>query len=135
MRWLAIALALAACGKGGDKGGDKGDDKGAAPSGGGGRDAVLAAWKKGGLDASAFTPAPGVGKDCASGTVNKVEVVICTFGSPAEAKQAVDAGLQWVADSPTGSSQAKGSVVIAVRDRAKADPSGRTINQIFKLAP
>ena len=116
-----IALACAACGKGG----------GAAS---GGKDAVIAAWKQGGLEPSAFTPAQSpVGKDCASGTVNKVDVLICTFASPEEAKQAADAGLQWVGDT-TGASRAKGALVIAASDRRKADPSGRTINQLFKLA-
>jgi hypothetical protein len=84
---------------------------------------------------SAFTPATSkVGKDCASGTVDKVEVLVCTFGSVDEAKQAADAGLEWVGDT-TGASRAKGAVVIAAADRHKADPSGRTINQLFKLAP
>lgn len=131
MRALVVFAVLAACGKGGDKA----PDQHAGPTGGGARDALLDAWKKGRLDASAFTPATvDVGKDCTSGTVNKVDVLVCSFGSPADAKAAQDLGLKWVGDT-TGSSQARGSLVIAVRDRTKADPSGRTINQIFKLVP
>ncbi len=99
------------------------------------RDDVVAMWKKGGLDASVFAPATtNVGKDCVAGTVSKVEVLICSYASPDEAKQAADAALQWVGDT-TGSSQARGTLVIAAADRHKADPNGKTINQIFKLVP
>jgi len=123
-RVILIAIAAAACGKGGG-----------SATGGGARDAVIDAWKKGGLEPSAFTPAQTtVGKDCAAGTVSKVDVLICVFPSEADAKQAQDAGLTWVGDT-TGAAQAKGALVIAAADRRKADPNGRTINQIMKLAP
>jgi len=52
----------------------------------------------------------------------------------AEAKAAEDAGLTWVGDT-TGASQAAGKVLVVVADRRKGDPSGRTINQMMKLAP
>jgi hypothetical protein len=131
MRSAAVLLVLAAaCGKGDDK------NPNAGPTGGGARDAVVDAWKKGGLDVSELKPAQvAVGKDCATGTVAKLEVLVCTFASADEAKTAQDLGLQWVGDSPAGMSQAKGSLVIAVADRHKADPNGKTINQIFKLVP
>jgi hypothetical protein len=120
MRAVLVLVLVAACGKGG------GPDS---------RDALVDAWKKGGLDASAFTAAQSpVGKDCASGTVSKIEVLVCTFDTPDQAKAAQDAGLQWVGDT-TGSSRAKGRFLIAVADRHKADPNGKTINQIFKLVP
>lgn len=123
MNRLAIAcLALgAACGKG---------DGTAA------RDHVLAAWKTAGLAPSAFTPAKDspVGKDCSIGTVNNVDVLVCTFASADEAKAAQDAGLKWVGDT-TGIAQAKGSVLIAAADRKKADPTGSTINKLAKTAP
>ncbi len=132
MRTIALVLILAACGKGGDKNNPASN---AGPTGGGAKDAVLDAWKKGGLDVSAFTPAQvSVGKDCVTGTVNKVDVLVCSFDSADTAKAAQDAGLVWVGDT-TGSSRAKGSLVIAAADRRKADPSGRTINQLFKLVP
>jgi hypothetical protein len=123
VRRALVIVALAACGKG------------SGPTGSGARDTVVDAWKKGGLEVSELkaTTSP-VGKDCAQGTVAKVDVLVCSFGSADEAKAAEDLGLQWVGDT-TGRSQAKGSVVIAVADRKKADPNGKTINQIFKLVP
>jgi hypothetical protein len=127
---IAIVVLVAGCSKD-DK--DKYSNNG--PVGGGARDALLDAWKKGGLEPSPFAPAQtSVGKDCASGTVNKVDVLVCTFDTPDAAKAAQDLGLQWVGDT-TGMSRAKGSLVIAVADRHKSDPNGRTINQIFKLVP
>ena len=99
------------------------------------RDAVIEAWKKGGLTPSPMTAATvTVGKDCQSGTVGAVDVLLCVFPSAAEAKAAEDAGLGWVGEA-TGASQAYGSVLISVADRRKSDPSGRTINQMMKLAP
>jgi hypothetical protein len=97
------------------------------------RDGVIAAWKKGGLEPSAFTTSKtDIGKDCAAGTVNKVDVLVCTFGSEKEAKEAEDKGLQWVGDT-TGASQAQGEILIIAADRHKADPTGRTINQLLTL--
>jgi len=128
--WLALAVA-AACGKS-----DKSDDNGPkpGPSGTGARDAVIAAWKNGGLAVTAFAPAStAIGKDCAAGTVAKLDVLVCGFDSPDDASKAADSGLQWIGDT-TGSSQARGSLVIAVADRHKADPHGKTIKQIFDLA-
>ena len=118
-RVLLIALVVAACGKG--------------KSGPTSRDGVIDAWKKGGLEPSAFTTAQtDIGKDCASGTVSKLDVLVCTFPSAKEAKAAEDAGLKWVGDT-TGASRAQGETLIVVADRRKADPSGRTINQVVTL--
>ena len=119
---LIAALAAAACGKGGDK-----------PAGP--RDAVIAAWKADKLTPSAMTPATvAFGKDCQSGTVESIDALVCSFGSPAEAKAAEDQGLSWIG-SVTGASQAHGSALIVLADRKKADPNGRMINRLMKLAP
>ena len=119
---LLLVLALAAavgCSK---------DKKG--PSS---KDGVIEAWKKGGLEPSAFADAKtDIGKSCSSGTVNKVDVLLCTFSSEKEAKEAEDKGLQWVGDN-TGASQAQGEILIVAADRKKADPSGKTINQLLTL--
>lgn len=120
---LSVA-ALAACGKGGGAG-----------KAGNARDAVLDAWKAAKLTPSALTPAPvAFAKDCQSGTVENVDVLLCSFATPADAKAAEDQGLAWVG-SATGASQAHGAALIVLADRKKADPSGRTINQLMKLAP
>lgn len=118
-----LMLALAACSKGGG-------DKPAGP-----RDAVIAAWKADKLTPSAMAPATvAFGKDCQSGTVENLDVLVCNFASPAEAKAAEEPGLGWIG-TVTGAAQAHGSALILVADHKKADPNGRTINRLMKLAP
>ncbi len=117
-------LSLVACGKGdGDKGA------------GGARDAVINAWKAEKLTISALTPATVTfAKDCQSGTVEGVDLLLCNFASPAEAKAAEDQGLTWVGGA-TGTSQARGAALVVLADHKKTDPSGRTMNRLMKLAP
>lgn len=126
MRRIVIIgmFSLVACGKGdGDK------------TAGGARDAVINAWKAEKLTVSALTPATVTfAKDCQGGTVEGVEFLLCNFASPAEAKAAEDQGNTWVG-STTGSSQAHGAALVVLVDRKKADPNGRTINRLMKLAP
>ena len=118
----AVAAALSAC--------DKGEKPGAPPSG---KDAVILSWQKNGLNVSAFTPdkTGAIGKDCSSGTVANVDVVLCSFKSPDEAKAAEAKGWQWVG-ATTGTAMVQGPMVLAVADRRQQDPSGRSINAISK---
>jgi hypothetical protein len=116
--WLLIAIVAAGCSK----------DGGATS-----RDGVVAAWKKGGLETSALKAAKtDVGSDCAAGTVAKLDVLVCTFKSAKEAKDAEDKGLQWVGDN-TGASKAQGEMLIVVADRKKSDPHGKVISQVITL--
>ncbi len=134
-RAALLVLALAACGKSDGTAAAGSANNPFAGATGGPRDAVLDAWKGGGLTPSPMTPASvAVGKDCQSGTVGALDVLLCVYPSKAEAKAAEDAGLGWVGES-TGASQAAGPVLVVVADRRKGDPSGRTINQMMKLAP
>src|SRR4051812_30879971 len=99
------------------------------------RDAVLEAWKADKLTPSALTAQTvAFGKDCQGGSVEGIEVLVCNYASPAEAKAAEDAGLGWVGQA-TGASQARGAALVVLADRKKADPSGKTINRLLKLAP
>lgn len=132
-----------------------GDDKPAPTP----RDAVLEAWKADKLIPSAMTPATvAFAKDCLAGSIEGsdersegsagagspggaagkaprgIELLLCSFPTPAEAKAAEGPGLAWVG-AATGASQARGAVLIVIADRQKADPSGRTINRLLKLAP
>ena len=118
--FVVSAAALAACGK---------SETTSA------RDAVLAAWKAENLAPSAMSPATvAFAKDCQSGTIENVDVLLCNFATPADAKGAEVQGETWIG-SATGSSQAHGAALLVLADRRKADPSGRTINKLMKLAP
>ena len=121
--WVT-SLALAACGKGGDA------TKASTP-----RDAVLDAWKAEKLVPPALSPAAvAFAKDCQTGTIENIDVLLCNFATPAEAKAAEDQGLTWIG-SATGASQAHGAALVVLADRKKTDPNGRTINKLLKLAP
>lgn len=123
-----VVLVIAACDKGSDKPGAGG---GPAVVAGAARNDVVAAWTQAGLTVSAMTAdkSGAVGTDCVTGTVSGVDVVVCTFPTPDDAKAAEAKGLTWVGDT-TGTSLARGALLVAVADRRKADPSGRTINTI-----
>lgn len=118
---LATLAALAACG---------GGDKPTTP-----RDVILAAWKADKLAPAALAPASvAFGKDCQTTAVDGIDALLCNFASPDEAKSAEDAGLAWIG-AATGASRAYGAGLVVLADRKKADPSGRTINRLLKLAP
>jgi hypothetical protein len=129
---LVLCVALAACGKAdpADKAAGGSAAAAIAP-----RDAVLGAWKTAKLNPPAFAPATvAFGKDCQAGAIGGLDVLVCNFASAADAKAAEDSGLGWIGGA-TGASQAHGSALIVVADRKKADPNGRMINQLLKLAP
>ncbi len=127
--FLVFVLVLGALGCSKDDGTGRG-----AASGELSRDRVTAAWKQAGLTVSPMTAATvGYGKDCQSGTVGGVDVVVCQYATPEESKTAEAPGLAWVGEA-TGMSQAAGKVLVVAADRRKADPSGRTINQVMKLS-
>jgi hypothetical protein len=134
MRWLVALAVVAGCSK--DDSAALGSAAASAVEGESGpRQDLADAWKKAGLTPSAFQPAKAsFGTDCKSSTVGAIEVLVCVYPSAKEAKAAEDAALTWVGDT-TGAAQAHGSLVIAVADRKKSDPNGKTINQLLKLAP
>lgn len=127
MQRIILVLALASCSK----------DDGTGRGGAGGeltRDRVVEAWKKGGLTPTPLTAATTtVGKDCHSGTVNSVDVLVCQFATVDEAKAAEPKGYEWVGEA-TGTAVVSGKVLVVASDRRKSDPSGRTIDKIMKLS-
>ena len=119
---VGVALASAACDK--DKAGAA-----AQPD-----DALIAGWRKAGLEVSALTTAdakPYSAQACRAGTVSGVDVVLCSYDSGEDAHAAEDLGLAVIADA-TGASLARGSQLLVVADRRKTDPSGRTIDAIIR---
>ena len=127
MRTLVLLLALASCSK--DDGTGRGEATGELS-----RDRIVAAWKKGGLEPSPLTAATTtIGKDCQSGTVNGVDVMVCQYATPEEAKAADPKGYEWVGEA-TGSVVVAGKVLVVIADKRKADPSGRTVDKLMKLS-
>ena len=131
---LLIGIIAAVAGRSGATGAKtaaSGVERGPAPAA---APAVLDTWKQAGLTVSAFTPADGgaLGGDCQSGTVGGVDVTLCSYADDKKAKAAEDKGFGVVGET-TGVSLAQGEMLLVASDRHKADPSGRTINQLAKL--
>lgn len=121
---ISLALAAAACSK------DSSGKPGSATT----DDAVVAAWKKAGLEVSPLTdvdPKKYQADACQGGTAGGVDVVLCRYGSGEDAKAAEDEGLAAVG-SATGAALSRGSRLLVVADRRKADPTGRTIDAITR---
>ena len=97
-------------------------------------DALVAAWRADKLEVSALTTVDGeayASKDCRGGTVSGVDVVVCSYASGEDAQAAEELGLAVIADA-TGSAIARGTRLLVVVDRRKADPSGRTIDAVTR---
>jgi len=121
---LAAALVATGCSKASDSGQPVGP-----------RDAVLGAWKAEKIELTGLAPATvAFAKDCKAGTVQSVDVLLCSFPTPAEAKAAEEPALGWIG-AATGAAQARGAALVVLADRKKADPNGRLINKLMKLAP
>jgi hypothetical protein len=96
---------------------------------------LIATWKSGGITTGALEPAQvGFGADCKLTTVKALEVLLCVYQTPEAAKAAQDPALGWIGEA-TGAAKASGKLLVAVVDRRKTDPSGKTINQLLKLTP
>ena len=116
----ALAVAVSGCS----------DDKAAPDTAG----EVAAAWRAAGLEVSAFRQMDGSdfgGGECARGDVNGVEVTLCRYQTEEAATAAHPAGLKAVG-AATGSSVPSGNFLLVVAERNKADPEGKSINQIIQ---
>jgi hypothetical protein len=117
---LALALATAGCGK--------------KPAPEGVRlpqvnDALLAA----GFKLDAFKPIdPGrfAAQTCAAGPLDGIDALVCEYASPDAAALAKKDTEGWVGEAVTGAVLANGRTLLAVADRGRADPNGKTIHRI-----
>ena len=138
--WIAALALVAGCTK---------EDKGGAGSGTaktgeatsdedkGARADLVATWKKEGMAPSELKAAEvSFGKNCKTGTVNDLEVLICEYADAKAAKAAEDAGNAWIGENMFGgSSQARGTMLVVVADRKKVDKNGKTTQKLMSLAP
>ena len=94
----------------------------------------VAAWKAAGFESSEFQPMAGAGiagGTCVAGQVNKLEAVLCRYQDEAAAKGAEAAGFTYIGET-TGTALSKGSHLLVIADRNKADPSGKTLDKVAK---
>jgi hypothetical protein len=101
-------------------------------------DQVLAAWRNAGLVPEGFGPMnPKVESAtyCEHGKVSGVDTTVCEF----ENDQTLDVGVQKVRegwariDAHTGVVVRAKNTLLAVVDRERREPSGKTINQIINV--
>lgn len=98
-------------------------------------DEVLAAWRTAGLTPEGFAPlvppANGAGY-CEHGSVNGVDTVICEYASD----EAIATGIKltkegWArVDAHTAAIVQARRTTVAIVDRERREPSGKTVNQI-----
>jgi hypothetical protein len=120
----ALAVAFAACGK------DEPKDPAARTV-----DDIFAELSSAGLQAKDVGPADGGalgGGECKAGAVKGIELTVCRYGDEKAAGAAQPAGLARVGEA-TGAALTHGPLLLVVADRAKADPDGKTINQITRV--
>jgi hypothetical protein len=67
---------------------------------------------------------------CLAGRVEDIDTVVCEYGSPDALALGKKAGEQWVASATTGAVLGNGRTLLAVADRAHADPNGKAIHKI-----
>lgn len=98
-------------------------------------DKLMAAWKGAGLAASelaVIAPAGYHAGACSRGSVQKVEALVCEYRDDASldrGKQAIEA--EWDQQGvKTGVTVKSGRTLLAVADRAKADPNGKLISKV-----
>jgi hypothetical protein len=120
MRHLIFLALLAGCGK--------------KPTDGGVRlkqvnDALTSAGFK--LDAfQTADPGKFSAQKCAQGQLDGVDAMTCEYGSAEAVALGKKAGEEWIGSAPTGAALANGNTVLALADRAHADPNGKTIHKI-----
>lgn len=67
---------------------------------------------------------------CVTGAIDGVDTVVCEYGSSDALTLGKKAGEQWAAGATTAAVLGNGRTLLAVADRAHADPNGKTIHKI-----
>lgn len=96
---------------------------------------LTAGLTKAGFSIDAFEQAaarPYQAQLCARGEVDKLDVLLCRYGSGDEADKARKALETFIAGSVTGAVRNAGAVALAVSDRKKVDLQGKRINELLK---
>lgn len=101
-------------------------------------DSILKAWQADGFDTEAvmsLEPDVWSAGACSRGLVSGLEVLLCEFA----ADESLAAGEEkimsdWGAESvPTGAVVRTSRTILAISDRTKADPQGRTLARLAKV--
>lgn len=77
-------------------------------------------------------PARFSAQKCVGGLVDSVDAVVCELGSAEAAQRAKKGGEAWVATAVTGVALVNGSTMLALADRTRTDPLGKSIHAVTK---
>jgi hypothetical protein len=91
------------------------------------------AFVSAGFKLDSFQPTdPGrfAAQKCVHGMLDGVDSMVCEYGSADAVTIGKKAGEDWVAQATTGAVLANGNTLLAVADRSRTDPNGKTIHKI-----
>ena len=94
---------------------------------------ISEAFSAAGLHVAGFVPTdptPFSATRCVDGRVDDVDTVVCEYGSSDALALGKRAGEQWAGNATTASVLGNGRTLLAVADRARTDPNGKTIHRI-----
>jgi hypothetical protein len=96
---------------------------------------VSEAFSSAGLKVTDFKPADPArfnALKCVAGQVERIDTVVCEYGSPDAVALGKKAGEQWASGANTAAVLGNGRTVLAVADRERVDPNGKTIHKITR---
>ncbi len=67
---------------------------------------------------------------CMQGPLDGVDVMLCEYGSADAVALGTKAGEEWIGQATTGAVLQNGNAILAVADRNRADPNGKTIHKL-----
>ena len=98
-------------------------------------DEVRAAFADSGWKTDSFQPIDPQqfsAQKCVTGKIEQIDAVLCEYGSTEAVRQGKRGAEAWVATAVTGAALDNGRTVLALADRARTDPNGKTIHRITK---
>ncbi len=96
---------------------------------------VVAAFDKAGWKASALGPMePGKmsAQSCVGGTLAGLDAMLCEYGAAEAVLRGKKAAETWVGNAVTGVALSNGRTVLALADRTRSDPTGKSIHEISR---
>jgi hypothetical protein len=97
---------------------------------------VSDAFASAGLQLNGFTNADAhrfAAQRCLAGQLDGVDAVVCEYRTPVEVTAGKQAGEAWAANATTAVVLGNGRTVLALADRARVDPHGKTIHKISQI--
>lgn len=81
---------------------------------------------------TATSPGNFAAQRCWAGSVERVDTVVCEYGSAEAVALGKKAGESWIGQAVTGAVLERERRLLLLADRAHADPSGKTIHKLTR---